>query len=124
MSLKETTFSFDPHGTILTAIQGPPDTGQAASPPGAVHAVVEAQQPPGGPASELGPPFPRQVGTASHHSREIPASCSQETSASPRRNNQEPEELDVSYMSIAGLVACIASYLLTHLLALVILRFV
>ena len=124
MSLKETTFSFDPQGTILTAIQGPPETSQAASPAGAVHATVEVQQPPSGPASELGPLLPRQVGAASHHSREIPASHSRETPASPSRDNQEPEGFDVSYMSIAGLVACIASYLLTHLLALVILRFI
>ena len=122
MSLKETTFSFDPHGTILTAIQGPPDTGQAASPAGAVHTVVEAQPPPGRPASELAPSIPRQVGSASRQPRNSSLLQPGDISLSPE-NHQEPKELEVSYMSVVGLVACIASYLLTHLLALVILRF-
>lgn len=107
MSVKETIFSFDPQGTLLTAIQGPPENPQVASPAGAVHATAEVQQPHSGPATELPPLLPRQVGAASHS-----------------RENQEPEGSDVSYMSVAGLVGCITSYLLTHLLALVILRFI
>ena len=135
MSLKETTFSFDPQGTILTAIQGPPDSGQAASlvqgPPdsgqaasldSAVPTVLEAQPPPGRPASELAPSILRQVGSASRQPRNSSLLQPGDISLSPE-NTQEPEELEVSYMSVIGLVACIASYLLTHLLALVILRF-
>ena len=138
MSLKETIFSFDSQGTLLTAIQGPPDlsgqrasldpqgpadSGQPASLDSAVHTVLEAQSPPGRPASELAPPSLRQVGSASRHPRHHSLLHSAGDHSISPESPEEPEGLQVSYMHVIGLVASVASYLIIHVLALVILRF-